>query len=168
MVEISTMSSSIRIDLPDPAATRELAERLAARARCGDVFALGGDLGAGKTTFARFFINAFAALGGDAAPDEVPSPTFTLVQHYEFDRATIYHFDLYRIEKAEEAYELGIEDAFADGISLIEWPDRLDGLLPDSRLDIELLPGPAQSARIAVLAGHGGWKDRIRNLFTDG
>lgn len=158
------MSSPTRIDLPDIAATRDLAGRLVNRAQCGDVFALVGDLGAGKTTFARFFIDAFAAVNGASAPDEVPSPTFTLVQQYDFDGATIYHFDLYRIEKAEEAYELGIEDAFADGISLIEWPDRLGGLLPASRLDIELLPGPAPSARIAVLSGHGAWADRL----TDG
>ena len=97
------------------------------------MIALKGELGAGKTSFARAFIRA---RGGD--DDEVPSPTFTLVQIYELPGATIWHFDLYRLRDPEEAWELGIEDAFRDGISLIEWPERLGALLPARRLEIAL------------------------------
>ncbi len=163
-----TASSSIRLALPDIDATRLLAERLAARARAGDIFALGGGLGAGKTTFARGFINAIAAGRGAAPPDEVPSPTFTLVQPYEFPGVTVFHFDLYRIETAEETHELGFEDAFAEGISLIEWPERLANLLPDERLDIVLLPGAGPDSRIADLIAHGGWTARIEDIARDG
>src|SRR5579884_1615816 len=117
------------IDLPDEAATTALAARLAEQARPGDVIALRGDLGSGKTTFARAFIRA---LGGG---EEVPSPSFTLVQLYELAAATVWHFDLYRLRSPEEAWELGIEEAFAGGIALIEWPERLGALLPERRLD---------------------------------
>src|SRR5215831_17568551 len=118
-------------ELPDEAATAALAARVSALAATGDIIALKGDLGAGKTTFARHFIRA---RGGT---EEVPSPTFTLVQVYELGAAPIWHFDLYRIKSSEEAWELGIEDAFSEGISLIEWPERLGSLLPQRRLEIE-------------------------------
>src|SRR5205807_6696912 len=107
------------VDLPDEAATARLAARISALAEIGDVIALSGDLGAGKTTFARAFIRARGETG------EVPSPTFTLVQVYELAAAAIWHFDLYRLRSPDEAWELGIEDALTEGISLIEWPDRL-------------------------------------------
>ena len=92
------------------------------------MIALKGELGAGKTTFARAFIRARG--GGEA----VPSPTFTLVQIYEIGDVPIWHFDAYRLRDPDEAWELGIEDAFRDGISLIEWPERLGPLLPARRL----------------------------------
>jgi tRNA threonylcarbamoyladenosine biosynthesis protein TsaE len=138
--------------LPDPAATASLAAAVARLARPGDVIALHGDLGAGKTLFARAFI-------GEA---EVPSPTFTLVQAYEPPEGEtaggrIWHFDLYRLQGPEEAIELGIEDAFAEGISLIEWPDRLGALLPAERLDVALDFAAAPEARVARLTGHGRW-----------
>ena len=113
----------ITIELADEAETAALAIKLAAAARPNDVLSLIGDLGAGKTVFARAFINARAA-----ATQEVPSPTFTLVQTYAFpdpgDDIPVYHFDLFRIEDAGELEDLGMEDAFAGGISLIEWPDQ--------------------------------------------
>lgn len=121
----------------DEAATKRVAAALAARVRPGDVIALQGDLGAGKTTFARGFIGALTI-----ADEVVPSPTFTLVQTYASEAGDIWHFDLYRLKRAEEAYELGIEEAFGNGISLIEWPERLGGLLPRQRLDVTLAPGP--------------------------
>src|SRR5437016_9040493 len=105
------------VDLPDEAATAAFAARISALAEIGDVIALKGELGAGKTSFARAFIRA---RGG---AEEVPSPTFTLVQLYELGDATVWHFDGYRLRHPEEAWELGIEDAFCDGISLIEWPE---------------------------------------------
>ncbi|MGH7053166.1 MAG: tRNA (adenosine(37)-N6)-threonylcarbamoyltransferase complex ATPase subunit type 1 TsaE [Stellaceae bacterium] len=149
------------IDLPDEAATAALAARLARCARAGDVIALRGDLGAGKTTFARAFIRA---LGGH---EEVPSPTFTLVQLYELEAATIWHFDLYRLQAPEEAWELGIEEALATGIVLIEWPERLGPLLPEHRLDITLAFDDRAAARCAVLAAGPGWAARLGGSAAD-
>src|SRR6266849_15111 len=135
----------IVIELPDEAATAALAARVAALARAGDVIALKGELGAGKTSFARAFIRA------RGAAEEVPSPTFTVVQVYELGESTIWHFDCYRLRHPEEAWELAIEDAFHDGISLIEWPERLGALLPARRLLITLMPGPSPTARRASI-----------------
>lgn len=120
------------VELADVAATRALGARLAAAACVGDVIALWGDLGSGKTTLARGFLRAL----GHA--EEVPSPTFTLVQVYELPRLTVWHFDLYRLARPAEAWELGLEEALADGVSLIEWPERLGALLPADRLDVAL------------------------------
>ncbi len=144
--------------VPELAATKALAGALAVLVRPGDIIALAGDLGAGKTTFARFFIRR---LGGDDI--EVPSPTFNLVLAYDTPAGTIWHFDLYRLEAPEEAYELGIEEAFADGISLIEWPDRLGSLLPDERLEVRLAVADGDH-RTAVLAGGGDWPARLAGL----
>jgi tRNA threonylcarbamoyladenosine biosynthesis protein TsaE len=144
--------------LPDLAATGRLAAALAREAQVGDVLALGGPLGVGKTSFARAFI---AALGGE---EEVPSPTFTLVQLYELGPLTLYHFDLYRLVRPEDAWELGIEEAFAEGVSLIEWPERLGTLLPPERLDITLAFAGQPEARQAHLEGHGGWQARLAEL----
>jgi len=151
----------IVIDLPDEAATAALAARVAALARPGDVIALAGELGAGKTTFARAFI---AARGG---AEEVPSPTFTLVQVYELSGASVWHFDCYRLRDPEEAWELGIEDAFRDGISLIEWPERLGALLPARRLEITLLPGKSPGARRARLDRGSAWGARLADLNAE-
>lgn len=118
--------------LPDPDATEAAAAALAGVARRGDVFCLYGDLGAGKTTFARGFLRALSV------EEEIPSPTFNLLLTYETALGTVWHFDLYRLSAPEEAIELGIEDAFADGICLIEWPERLGPWLPDRRIEIHL------------------------------
>lgn len=151
---------AVTVQLADVAATHEFAARLAHIAQPGDVFALIGDLGMGKTTFARGFIRALAAL--NKLPDEdVPSPTFTLVQSYPMTGFTVYHFDLYRLDRPEEAIELGIDDAFAEGISLIEWSNRLGDLLPEDRLDISLLPGDGEDTRQAVITAHGKWSNRL-------
>ena len=159
---------SIVLPLANEAATAALARALSALAQAGDVIALFGDLGAGKTSFARAFINALPRQGdgGDASkePEDVPSPTFTLVQLYERAAATVWHFDLYRLEQAEEAYELGIEEAFSNGISLIEWPDRLGGFLPADRLDVQLGFGPTPEARSAELTAYGAWCERMPAL----
>src|SRR6202162_3228197 len=128
------------IDLPDEDATAAFAARVAALARPGDVIALKGELGAGKTSFARAFIRA---RGGD---EEVPSPTFTLAQVYELADAAVWHFDCYRLRDPEEAWELGIEDAFRDGISLIEWPERLRPLLAAGGAEIGVRSGAAGAA----------------------
>ena len=149
--------------LADEAATVALAQRIAHLARPGDVIALAGELGVGKTRFARAFVDA---LTGER--EEVPSPTFTLVQTYESSAGTIWHFDLYRLSRPDEAYELGIEEALSDGISLIEWPDRAAILLPDERLDLHLTYAAKPDARTARLVGRGSWADRLSGLFPNG
>lgn len=147
--------------LPDPAATAAFAATLAPLLRRGDVLALWGDLGAGKSTFARALIQRLSAEGED-----VPSPTFTLVQTYPAvlggEPVEIWHFDLYRLTEPEQAYDLAIEDAFQDGVSLIEWPDRLGYLLPPQRLDLVL--EPQGEGRLLKVAGNAAWRARLAAL----
>lgn len=160
MIRRAVPSETVPLHLPDETATERLARQVAALARPGDVIALHGDLGAGKTRFARAFI------GQMTGETEVPSPTFTLVQTYEAPDATIWHFDLYRLASPEEAIELGLEEAFSSGVSLVEWPDRLGSALPEDRLDIVIdFAGPTQpDARIVSLRGLGRWAPRARDL----
>jgi len=149
----------MNLTLSDEAATRRLGHHLAGRVRPGDVIALWGGLGSGKSTLARAFIRALTT------PDEeVPSPTFTLVQQYEGSAGLIWHFDLYRLDKPADALELDIEEAFIDGISLIEWPDRLGRHLPGQRLDVALEPGDDEGERRVIMTGHGSWAERMGDL----
>jgi tRNA threonylcarbamoyladenosine biosynthesis protein TsaE len=153
------MTQDFGLALSDEAATAALAARLAPLAAVGDVLALRGALGSGKTTFARAFI---AARAGRAL--EVPSPTFTLVQTYDLPDGAIWHFDLYRVEKPDDAIELGIDEAFATGICLIEWPERLGDLLPEERLDITLeFEEPGRRAWFSP--GTYRWAERVRRLL---
>jgi tRNA threonylcarbamoyladenosine biosynthesis protein TsaE len=151
----------IALDLPDEAATGALAARISRLAQLGDIIALRGDLGTGKTSFARAFIRA----RGDPA-EEIPSPTFTLVQIYEL-HPPIWHFDLYRLRHPEEAWELGVEDAFSDGISLIEWPERLSTLLPERRLEIFFSFCRRPDARRVILEPGEGWRPRLAAITAD-
>ncbi len=154
--------------LDDQAATAALAGRLAPLLRRGDVVALWGDLGSGKTSFARALITALPPADPGAAPEEVPSPTFTLVQVYDRRPAPVWHFDLYRIQAPEEVLELGFEEALAEAVSLIEWPERLGPLLPEDRLDLRLDFGASPEARVARLEGRGAWAARVAALDLDG
>ena len=122
------------ISLPDEAATERLGTDLAKRLRPRDVVALQGGLGVGKTTLARAILRAAS---GDPALI-VPSPTFTLVEIYDTPAGVFCHFDLYRLEAPEQVFELGWEEARADGIALVEWAERLAGLLPQERLTVKL------------------------------
>ena len=133
------------------AETERLARRLAPHAAIGDVVGLCGALGSGKTAFARAFIRA--RIG--RPQEEVPSPTFTLVQLYEHGAGAIWHFDLYRLSAPEDAYELGIEDAFSNAISLIEWPGKLGDLMPTGWLEVRLAPGEDEGARLITITPLG-------------
>lgn len=114
--------------------TIKLGEKLAAFAKQGDVFAMFGTLGMGKSVLSRAFIKSLTGA------EEVPSPTFTLVQSYEADNFEIYHYDLYRIKSAEEIFELGMEEALYEGVCLIEWPEKMGGYLPHNAFIVSINP----------------------------
>ncbi len=139
--------------LADEAATARLGEDLAMSLRPGDVLALKGDLGAGKSTLARALIRALA----DDAGLDVPSPTFTLVQSYD-TRVPVHHFDLYRLSSASELEELGFDEALAQGAALVEWPERAEATLPANALWIELVH--QGEGRLASLSGQGAAFER--------
>lgn len=113
------------------------------------IIGLNGTLGMGKSVFARAFIRSF--MGDDQL--NVPSPTFTLVQYYERGDDMLYHYDLYRLEDAEEIYEIGWEESLSDGISLVEWPERLMGIKPPQILDIYFEPIHNQEDRKIIVPG---------------
>ncbi len=142
--------------LRDADETAAVAAALAGLSRPGDVFCLYGDLGAGKTTFARGFLRALAV------EEEIPSPTFNLLLTYDTERGMVWHFDLYRLSTSDEVIELGIEDAFADGICLIEWPDRLGSWLPENRIEIYLSDTNDGASRELVLCAIGPDAERWR------
>jgi tRNA threonylcarbamoyladenosine biosynthesis protein TsaE len=131
-----------------------LGRRIGALLAAGDVVALRGGLGAGKTTFARGAIEAWTGEAQDA-----PSPTYTLVQTYEGPRGELWHADLYRLKRPEDAWELGLEDTFANAACLIEWPERLEGALPGDRLDIAF--EAEGEGRLAILTAHGAWRQKL-------
>lgn len=128
--------------------TVALASRLADVLKPGDVLCLHGDLGMGKSVFARGLIRALSR-----KPDlDVPSPTFTLVQTYDTDAGDVWHFDLYRLKNPDEVYELGWEEGLANAIVIVEWPERLGYLMPSTRIDISLSQAP-DSARLLQITG---------------
>jgi tRNA threonylcarbamoyladenosine biosynthesis protein TsaE len=156
-VNIEAAPDSRTIALPDAMATLALGRRLGERVGPGDVVCLSGNLGAGKTTLARGAIEAWRGYS-----DDVPSPTYTLVQTYEGDRGELWHVDLYRLKQPDDAWELGLEDAFASAACLIEWPERLEGQLPRDRLDVELKPDG--EGRSAALTAHGAWRTKLGSI----
>ena len=154
--------ASFSLTLPDEEATRRLAMDIASTLEPGDLITLSGDLGAGKTAFARALIRHL--LADDTI--EVPSPTFTLVQNYELPRFTLVHGDLYRVASAAELSELGFEDLPDQAVVLVEWPDRAAGSLPVDRLDITftLAPGLAPSVRHVRYTGFGAFAPRAERI----
>jgi tRNA threonylcarbamoyl adenosine modification protein YjeE len=135
--------------LPDLEATARLGAAIAAALRSGDTVLLKGDLGSGKTTLARAVLSALGV------SEAVPSPTFTLVQGYDTPRLPVSHFDLYRLKRASELDELGLDEILEDGAALIEWPERAQGRLPADALLVELSTNEDRRAR---LEGPARWQ----------
>jgi tRNA threonylcarbamoyl adenosine modification protein YjeE len=168
--EASTaMDPALKIERLDESALGQLAQRLAPRLCAGDFLALRGDLGAGKTAFARALIRALAG-----RPDEeVPSPTFSIVQPYETPHFPVHHFDFYRLSGPGETAELGLDEALDAGLVIAEWPDRIGARLPADRLEIMLDETDAPELRDVSLQGIGSWDarlarfDRIERFLRD-
>lgn len=148
--------------------TSAFAAGLAHRLNPGDVILLEGSIGAGKTHFARTLIQARLSVAGTI--EDVPSPTFTLVQTYEDAICEIWHSDLYRLTHPDELEELGLIDAFANAICLVEWPDRLGDLTPDNALHILFEaaedPSDLDSRMITVTGDRAIWQDRIEQALS--
>lgn len=156
------LTSPAQFSLRSPEATSQAAARLAPRLVPGDVILLSGSVGAGKTHFARHLIQSVLN-----APEDIPSPTFTLVQTYDTSIGQIWHSDLYRISSTFEIEELGLSEAFDTAICLIEWPDRLGELRPASALELAFEDGTDDDARILTAtwtAEH--WPDRLAEWTT--
>lgn len=143
---------------------RRLAEEIAFWLAPGDLVALAGDLGAGKTSLARALVTSLS--GG--RQEEMPSPTFTLVQTYDTARMPVAHLDLYRLADPTEVEELGLGDALARGVALVEWPERAPEAMPASRLAVHLeeTAGGSGDTRTVTLTGHGDWAPRLARLMA--
>jgi len=139
----------ITVGLPDLAATTALGARIAAVLRPGDAVTLAGDLGAGKTTLARAILRALGV------SENVPSPTFTLVQTYKANFMSVSHYDLYRLDNPLQIHELGLDEALEDGAVLVEWPERAERYLPGDALRVHLNGNDGE--RRAVLEGPARW-----------
>ncbi len=162
MFPLPAGATTFNVTLPGEQATALFAIDIAATLEPGDLVTLSGDLGAGKTTFARALIRYLA--GNDTI--EVPSPTFTLLQSYDLPRFTLVHADLYRLSGAAELAELGFDDLPVGTVVLLEWPDRAAGFLPPDRLDITftLAPQLGSEVRNARVVGYGGFARRIARI----
>jgi hypothetical protein len=159
MCQSATSEATWRVKLGRETATRALAREIMSFVGANDLVTLTGDLGAGKTTFARYLIRALL----DDEALEVPSPTFTLMQVYEGPKFPIVHADLYRIAQPDELVELGWDEAADGALVLVEWIDRAGDRIPPDRLDIRfsLAPDLGPDVRIAEMVAHGTFKPRL-------
>lgn len=150
----------ITLTLASPDQTKQLAKTIGALLCPGDVLLLEGDIGAGKTHFSRSLIQSLLTVHED-----VPSPTFTLVQVYETAIGEIWHADLYRLTTPGEVIELGLVDAFEDAICLVEWPDRLASLRPNSALQLKFTMAQAEDGRhLEISATDARWHPVFRAM----
>lgn len=153
MIEMTVHSMSV-------ADTHRLAGRLAHIVRPGDVLALQGDLGAGKTTFTQGFAKVLGVV------EVVNSPTFTLIKEYS-GRIPLYHMDLYRLDHEDEAWELGLDEYFhGDGVCVVEWPERLGATLPQDAITIIIEELCAGGRRINIRGRQGRGSERVKELST--
>jgi tRNA threonylcarbamoyladenosine biosynthesis protein TsaE len=148
----ATMLQMGSVIFNSPEALADFAARVAAQARVGDILALSGDLGAGKSCFARGFLRGLGYQG------DVPSPTFTLVQPYDTE-PPVWHVDLYRLDTPDEAAALGLDEAYDDQVTLIEWPERLGALLPHDALRISI-DGAGEATRRLTVSVPPSWEGR--------
>ncbi len=164
MLLTTTGGASFTVVLPDEQATMRLMVDVASALEPGDVLTLSGDLGAGKTTFARAMIRYLA---GDETI-EVPSPTFTLMQTYELPRFPVVHADLYRLSGSAELAELGFDDLPDGAVVVVEWPDRAAGFLPADRIDVTLTLAPKLKPefRHARVTGYGTCAKRVDRIAS--
>ena len=137
--------------------TIAVAEKLAEISEQGDIWALNGTLGAGKSVFARAFIQKLTGA------KEVPSPTFTLLQTYSAEAFDIYHYDLYRLEKPSEIFELGVEEAFYSGVSLVEWPERMGAFSPRNMWNVQI-EMTEDGRKITISATDDNKQKRLENV----
>lgn len=145
-----------------PDETARLAIRLGATLQVGDTLLLEGDIGAGKSHFARALIQSRLPV-----PEDVPSPTFTIVQAYDLPDTMIWHADLYRLGNPDQVIELGLLDAFQTAICLVEWPDRLDDLRPKEALTIKLDDPDKTDRRVITLSwSDPRWTGRVAGVLT--
>ena len=147
------------VDIQTLEELQSFAALLAEVSEAKDVITLNGDLGAGKTEFARAFIRYF--MGEDT---DVPSPTFSLVQHYDTNDIAIWHFDLYRLENENDVWELGLEDALQDGITLIEWPTKIPHVKFKNHIEIAFKTSQHTQHRLLILNVDKGWRQRIESI----
>ena len=144
--------------------TESLARKLAGVAAAGDVVLLEGPIGAGKTHFARALIQSLLRI-----PEDIPSPTFTLVQTYDAPDFEVWHADLYRLSHPDEVIELGLIAAFETALCLVEWPDRLGDLAPENALRLTFSYDQAENARqLRITCRDPRWQTLLQDIDTDG
>lgn len=155
----------LSISVSSEAQTAALAAHLAPLLKPQDVITLNGTLGAGKTAFARALIRSLCG-----AEIEVPSPTFNLLLIYETRNAPIYHYDFYRIKDPEEVWELDVEEAYDSAITIMEWAERLEDLIPQDALTVKItIPNTeTEDTRHFQLSGSSQWQDRLKGFQYTG
>ena len=136
--------------------TEQLAKAFSGLLETGDIVALYGTLGVGKTAFTRFLVQSLCSNN-----EEVPSPTFTLLQTYDAPNFPIYHYDLYRLKNPKEVFELGIEDAFYDGVSIIEWPEKMGAYLPQKKVLSIQISCTEEIRNIVFSSNNPDWNERL-------
>ncbi len=166
MDQAASTATEVRIDLQTPEATAALARWFAPRLLPGDVLLIAGQIGAGKSHFCRSLIQD--RLAAEGRMEDVPSPTYTLVQVYDTNGGEIWHSDLYRLTSPDEAIELGLEDAFDQAICLVEWPDRLGPLQPEKALLLHFSACSDGDARVLAVSGRAPrWASLLGDLRQD-
>ena len=151
-----------QLSFDTPEKTGEFAQQLGSILTAGDVVLLVGDIGAGKSYLARALIQSVQNI-----PEDVPSPTFTLVQTYDTRIGEIWHADLYRLTGPDEVIELGLVDAFETAVCLIEWPDRLGDLTPANTLKLAFAVIGDDARQITVTSDDPTWRARMSAIYND-
>jgi tRNA threonylcarbamoyladenosine biosynthesis protein TsaE len=150
MTHAAQHSYKIQLTLPTEEATTHIASRISEMLTIGDTLLISGPIGAGKTHFCRSLIQS--RLRSEGRMEEVPSPTFTLVQIYDLNNVEIWHADLYRVMNPDDVMELGLGDAFETAICLVEWPDRLGTEQPRNAMSLEIAAGNGENSRVATFS----------------